>query len=155
MTALVLAAVAFILYLIFMNTGSGRYTVYVGGYGSSAVKFTFNPKTSDYGIVRDFKADNPSYLALSPSSDRLYGVSESGLLSGVWGYENSSLDKPLGLVKDGGFDPCHIICFKGHLFTANYGKGGISVYPLDTAGGIKAPVQILNFVSDGAAKAAS
>ncbi|MBP5517494.1 MAG: beta-propeller fold lactonase family protein [Bacteroidales bacterium] len=155
LTALVLAAVAFILYLIFMNTGSGRYTVYVGGYGSSAVKFTFNPKTSDYGIVRDFKADNPSYLALSPSSDRLYGVSESGLLSGVWGYENSSLDKPLGLVKDGGFDPCHIICFKGHLFTANYGKGGISVYPLDTAGGIKAPVQILNFVSDGAAKAAS
>ena len=153
---LALGALAFVLYLIFMRSDStGRYTVYVGGYGASAVKFTFNPKTSDYGIIRDFKVDNPSYLALSASSDRLYGVSESGSSSGVWGYENSSLDKPLGRVKDGGQDPCHIICFKGHLFASNYGKGGISVYPLDTAGNIKAPQQILNFVSARRSKAVS
>lgn len=146
---LAVSVLAIVSYLLFMNTGSSvRYTVYVGGYGNSAVKFTFNPKTSDYGIIRDFKADNPSYLALTPSADRIYGVSESGKSSGVWGYENTSLDQPLGRVKDGGLDPCHLTYFKGHLFTANYGKGGISVYSVDTAGNVKAPRQIVSF-SDG------
>jgi len=144
---LIIAAVVAIL-LLTKTESAGRYTVYIGGYGKAAVKCVFNAKTSDYGIVRDFKAENPSYLALTSSANRIYGVSENGSSSGVWGYVNSSADQSLGSFKDGGADACYITCYKGHLFTANYGKGGVSVFPLDTSGKIKSPVQIINFVSD-------
>lgn len=149
--ALILAGllVAGIVVLILQNMKSENvhYTVYVGGYGGSAVKFDFNPKTSDYGIVGDFKVENPSYLALSKAAGFIYGVSESGRNSGVWGYSDKGTVLSLGNVKDSGADACFISLFRGHLFTANYGKGGISVYPLDTAGNIKPPVQILSFTT--------
>ena len=149
--ALILAGllVAGIVVLILLNMKSENvhYTVYVGGYGGSAVKFDFNPKTSDYGIVGDFKVENPSYLALSKAAGFIYGVSESGRNSGVWGYSDKGTVLSLGNVKDSGADACFISLFRGHLFTANYGKGGISVYPLDTAGNIKPPVQILSFTT--------
>lgn len=139
---------AVVLLFLMKSEKAGRYAVYIGGYGKAAVRCVFNANTYDLSVVGDFKALNPSYLALSPSEGRIYGVNETGRSSGVWGYGNSTLEQSLGTMGDRGSDPCFITCFKGHLFTANYGKGGVSVFPLDTSGRIKAPVQIINFVSD-------
>ena len=127
----------------------GHYTLYIGGYGKAAVKCVFNAKSMDYNLSRDFKARNPSYLVTADSPKRVYGVRESGSSSGVWGYLDNSMDQSLGEVKDGGADACYLAYFNNHLLTAGYGKGSIGVYPLDTAGRIMQPSQIVKFPSLG------
>ena len=131
-----------------MNKGD-HYTLYIGGYGKAALKCLFNTSSMEYSISRDFKAKNPSYLIAVNSPKRVYGVSESGARSGVWGYMDNSLDQSLGEIKDGGADACYLTCFDKHILTAGYGKGSIGVYPLDTAGKIMPPSQIVNFPSVG------
>ena len=154
---LLCAAVAIAATVVFisrrnMNKG-GHYALYIGGYGKAAVKCVFNANSMEYSLSRDFKAKNPSYLLAVDSPKRVYGVSESGAKSGVWGYMNNSLDQSLGEVKDGGADACYLTYFNNHLFTAGYGKGSIGVYPLDTAGKILPPSQIVNFPStDGVSR---
>ena len=124
---------------------NGHYTLYIGGYGNAAVKCLFNSKSMEYSINRDFKAKNPSYLVTTASSRRLYGVSESGASSGVWGYVNSNLDQSLGFVRDNGADACFLTYYKNHLITAGYGTGSISIYPLDTAGVVCPASQTVRF----------
>jgi 6-phosphogluconolactonase (cycloisomerase 2 family) len=144
------AVVATVAVLISRRRGgdSGYYTLYIGGYGNAAVKCIFNSKSLECTINRDFKARNPSYLLTANSPKRVYGVSESGSFSGVWGYMNNSLDQSLGEVKDGGADACYLTFFNNHLITAGYGKGKIGVYPLDTAGRIMPACQVVSFPSD-------
>ncbi len=141
--ALFLAVIAF---LRFRTSMGSQYFLYIGGYGSSAVKCVFNAKNLESTVIGDYKAVNPSYLCLTPAAKKLYGVSESGATSGVWGYVCNS-GHPLGSRQDGGADPCYLTYYRGHVFTANYGKGGISVYPADTLGGIKKRSQVVSFVS--------
>lgn len=145
-----LACAAVILFISRRNMDKvGHYTLYIGGYGKAVVKCVFNASSMEYSISQDFKASNPSYLVTVNSPKRVYGVSESGSSSGVWGYLNNSLDQSLGVVKDGGADACYLAYFNNHLLTAGYGKGCIGVYPLDTAGRIMPASQIVNFPSDG------
>lgn len=145
------AVVAAVIVFISRRRGGegGLYTLYIGGYGNAAVKCVFNAKSLECSINRDFKARNPSYLLTVSSPKRVYGVSESGSSSGVWGYVNNSLDQSLGQVKDGGADACYLAFFNNHLFTAGYGRGCIGVYPLDTAGRILPACQVVNFPSEG------
>ncbi|MBP5391104.1 MAG: lactonase family protein [Bacteroidales bacterium] len=146
--AVAIAAVAILASRRNMNKGD-HYTLYIGGYGKAAVKCVFNAKSMENSISRDFKARHPSYLLTVDSPMRVYGVSESGARSGVWGYMDNSLDQSLGDVKDGGVDACYLAYFNNHLLTAGYGKGSIGVYPLDTAGNIMPASQIVNFPSAG------
>ena len=146
--ALAVAAIVFFVSRRNMNS-EDQYTLYIGGYGKAAVKCVFNAKSMEYIISQDFKARNPSYLLTANSPNRVYGVSESGSRSGVWGYMDSSLEESLGEVKDGGADACYLTFFDNHLLTAGYGRGCIGVYPLDTAGKILPASQIVNFPSVG------
>ena len=151
--ALLCAAVAAVAVVVFVTRRNmnkeGHYALYIGGYGKAAVKCVFNAKNMEYSISQDFKAKNPSWLLAVNSPKRVYGVSESGARSGVWGYMDNSLDQSLGEVKDGGADACYLTYFDNHILTAGYGKGSIGVYPLDTAGKIMQPSQIVNFPSAG------
>ena len=150
--AAVLLAGGIALYLSRHNMEKkGHYTLYIGGYGNAAVKCLFNSKSMEYSINRDFKAINPSYLVTVPSPRRIYGVSESGASSGVWGYVNNNLDQSLGFVKDNGADACFLTYFRNHLITAGYGKGSISIFPLDTAGTVCPASQTVKFPSSSGA----
>lgn len=143
-----IAAALLIFYLVMrvIKTRESQYHLYIGGYGNTAVKCLFNSDNLEYGVLEDFKAKNPSYLALTPKGNRLYGVSESGSTSGVWGYANNFTQASLGECADGGLDPCHLALYRGYIFTANYGKGSISVFPMDTSGRIKSASQVIQFV---------
>lgn len=143
-----IAAALLIFYLVMrvIKTRESQYHLYIGGYGNTAVKCLFNSDNLEYGVLEDFKAKNPSYLALTPKGNRLYGVSESGSTSGVWGYANNFTQASLGECADGGLDPCHLALYRGYIFTANYGKGSISVFPMDTSGRIKTASQVIQFV---------
>lgn len=142
------AAALLIFYLVMrvIKTRESQYHLYIGGYGNTAVKCLFNSDNLEYGVLEDFKAKNPSFLALTLKGNRLYGVSESGSTSGVWGYANNGTETSLGECADGGLDPCHLALYRGYIFTANYGKGSISVFPLDTSGRIKSASQVIQFV---------
>ena len=127
-----------------MNKES-QYALYIGGYGKAAVKCLFNGNNMEYSISSDFKARNPSYLVAVNTPKRVYGVSESGARSGVWGYMDNSLDQSLGFIRDNGADACFLTYYDNYLLTAGYGKGSIGVYPLDTAGNIMPATQLVNF----------
>ena len=144
--SVVAALLIFYLVMRVIKTRESQYHLYIGGYGNTAVKCLFNSDNLEYGVLEDFKAKNPSYLALTPKGNRLYGVSESGSTSGVWGYANNFTQASLGECADGGLDPCHLALYRGYIFTANYGKGSISVFPMDTSGRIKSASQVIQFV---------
>lgn len=144
--SVVAALLIFYLVMRVIKTRESQYHLYIGGYGNTAVKCLFNSDNLEYGVLEDFKAKNPSYLALTPKGNRLYGVSESGATSGVWGYANNFTQASLGECADGGLDPCHLALYRGYIFTANYGKGSISVFPMDTSGRIKSASQVIQFV---------
>jgi 6-phosphogluconolactonase (cycloisomerase 2 family) len=78
---------------------------------------------------------DPSYLALSPTRDTLYAVSETaeGAVAayGVAG----DVPEPAGPpVPVDGSGPTHLSVFDGHVLTANYGSGSVTAVPVRTDG---------------------
>lgn len=122
-----------------------NYTVYIGGYGPAITKGSFNSRTLEFTRLAEMKMDNPSYLSFVSSGKRLYAVSEVDDNSGVSGFDNQQL---INSRSDIGWGPCYITYHKGHLFTANYGDGSISVFPLDSAWRIKPSTQLIKFAPD-------
>ncbi len=120
-----------------------NYIVYIGGYGPAITKGSFNARTSDFTRLTELKVENPSYMAFADGEKRLYAVSEVDNNSGVAGFDDSRLMNSRG---DIGWGPCYITYYKGHLFTANYGDGSISVFPTDTSGKIRPSSQLIRFV---------
>ncbi|MFE3827389.1 lactonase family protein [Streptomyces sp. NPDC059092] len=89
---------------------------------------------------------DPSYLALSPDGTVLYAVSETdeGAVAafrtpdtGAVGHTPPRLLADLVPVRGSG--PTHLTVADGHLLTANYGSGSVSVLPV-AAGGRPGPV---------------
>ncbi|WP_326724886.1 lactonase family protein [Streptomyces sp. NBC_00243] len=80
---------------------------------------------------------DPSYLALSPTRDMLYAVSETA--DGAVAAYRVTGDKPEltgTLVTVGGSGPTHLSVFDGHVLTANYGSGSVTAVPVRTDGGL-------------------
>ncbi|MFE2110389.1 lactonase family protein [Kitasatospora sp. NPDC059463] len=91
-------------------------------------------------------APNPSYLALGQAERGpvLYAVSET-LPGAVAAYDlTGPLPRPLGApVAVRGDEPTHLALSRGHLLTANYGSGSVSVLPLAADGAPQAPSDVL------------
>ncbi|MET8285416.1 lactonase family protein [Streptomyces sp. NPDC005132] len=78
---------------------------------------------------------DPSYLALSPTRDMLYAVSETA--DGAVAAYRVGGDKPEPagpLVPVGGSGPTHLSVFAGHVLTANYGSGSVTAVPVRADG---------------------
>ncbi|MFI9151445.1 lactonase family protein [Streptomyces sp. NPDC053367] len=73
---------------------------------------------------------DPSYLALSPDGGTLYAVSETAD-GAVAAYRvEGDAPEPVGRPVPVGSGPTHLSVFAGHLLTADYGSGSVSVVPL-------------------------
>ncbi|CAL9370315.1 lactonase family protein [Streptomyces sp. enrichment culture] len=73
---------------------------------------------------------DPSYLALAPDGATLYAVSETAD-GAVAAYRvTGDAPEPLGKPVPVGSGPTHLSVHDGHLLTADYGSGGVSVVPL-------------------------
>lgn len=118
-------------------------TLYIGGYGSAITKGTFNTRTGEFTRIAELKMENPSYMTLVKDGRRIYAVSEVDDNSGISGFKDLH---QINSRSDIGWGPCYLAYHRGHLFTANYGDGSISVFPIDTSGGIKASSQLIKFV---------
>jgi 6-phosphogluconolactonase len=122
-------------------TNSGSYGVYVA---------KFDLTTGIMLIVDSLQADNPSYLALNSTGDRLYAVSENaGTNPGavVSFLKEGQQWKKLNAtpIPTGGDHPCYIsIDSKSrYAIVANYSSGSLSVLPIDKNGSIRPAVQLI------------
>ena len=146
-----IAALAIALAIIFINdckkVKSDVYTLYIGGYGNAAYKYTFNTKNGEFTKQQEYKAVNPSYLTISPDSKFLYATCENGAKSSIAAF-NTATGELLNEAKGSGEGPCYITLYKSHLFTANYDDGSVSLFKTDTSGKIVKALQQIKFVAN-------
>ncbi|MEV0097185.1 lactonase family protein [Streptomyces sp. NPDC050738] len=116
------------------STGTGR--AFIGSFttagGRGIITASVDPKT---GALTELGATdavaNPSFLALSQDGSVLCTVSETedGALAAF--DVNGTLPRPAGApVPVGGESPTHLALAGGHVLSANYGSGSVSVLPL-------------------------
>ena len=91
---------------------SDTYTLYIGGYGDAAFKYSFNTITHEFSKQGEFKIKNPSFLTLSGDSRYLYSVSENGKRSSVASFLTSN-GELLSEAKGSGNGPCYLSLYKG------------------------------------------
>ncbi|MET9736327.1 lactonase family protein [Streptomyces sp. NPDC006458] len=83
---------------------------------------------------------DPSYLALAPDGGTLYAVSETAD-GAVAAYRvTGEAPEPVGRPVPVGSGPTHLSVFGGHLLTADYGSGSVSVVPLRPDGTLEGPI---------------
>ncbi|MFR9787189.1 lactonase family protein [Streptomyces sp. MB22_4] len=95
---------------------------------------------------------DPSYLAVGhgEAGPVLYAVSET-VGGAVAAYDaTEAVPRPLGRpVPVGGDEPTHLTLVQGHLLTANYGSGSVSVLPLTAEGLPQPPSSVLHHEGSG------
>ncbi|MBO0805259.1 MAG: lactonase family protein [Nocardiopsaceae bacterium] len=130
----------------------GTYTErlpHVHGKADGIGAASFDPASGRLGEVRALAAArNPSYLAVTPSGDRLYAVCESDMFEGNRGGGLAAFERDtrtgeltrLNARSTVGDWPCHVALARGGRFvvTANYGTdgGSVTVYPVRADGGL-------------------
>ncbi|MDJ0342955.1 lactonase family protein [Streptomyces sp. H10-C2] len=122
-----------------------------GGRGLTAA--AVDPETGALTVLGDTGVDNPSFLALSADREVLYAVNEN---PGDGGAAAFSLARPAaprllgGTVPVRGGAPTHLCLHQGHLFTANYATGSVSVLAVAADGGALGEVRsVLEHEGDG------
>lgn len=74
---------------------------------------------------------DPSYLALSPTGDTLYAVSETSAGAvAAYHLKGDTPEQAGSPVPVGGAAPTHIALHDGHVLTANYGSGSVTAVPV-------------------------
>ncbi len=109
--------------------------------GEGVYRARWNGATGEMGVPELAVATpRPSYLALHPRLPVLYACNErEGEAAGVSAFgierQHGAL-RPLGRQPTQGDDPCFVSADRTGkvLFTANYGGGSLSVFPLNAAG---------------------
>jgi 6-phosphogluconolactonase len=127
-------------------------TAFVGTYteGESEGIYTCDVTVGDEPAVRKRAVtqvgDNPSFLALDPNQQSLYAVHEveTGAVTAFAIGEDDELT-PLNRVEIGPADPCHCRVHPSgdFLFVAHYTGGAVSVLPIDEAGGVGMPTDVV------------
>lgn len=124
----------------------GTYTktqsngLFVYKFNTATAELTFESKTE--GVV------NPSYLAISKDETKVYSVSEaSGKKSSLSAFNFDAKNGVLSLINSQATTspgPCHVTLSKdgNFAFSANYGGGSVSVFPINADGSL-APVSQL------------
>ncbi|MGW3247048.1 lactonase family protein [Streptomyces sp. NPDC001070] len=131
--------------------------VYIGSFTSAGGKgLTTAAVDPDSGALTVLRADSavedPSFLVLSEDRTLLYAVSEHAEAGGaaVFSLDDPARPEPMGAaVPVGGGAPTHLCLHRGHLLTANYASGTVSVLPVDERGALGEPRHILEHEGDG------
>jgi 6-phosphogluconolactonase len=139
-----------------VHLGAQPMSLYIGTYtekGSHGIYIAqFEAGKGTLRLMDSISADNPSYLALTKSGNRIYAVTENGGSkqgavssfqkdkgSGKWIKLN---DEP---VPSGGDHPCYISINSKERFVmvANYSGGSLAVMPVDQSGRLGGVVQLV------------
>ncbi|GHH72178.1 hypothetical protein GCM10018793_08770 [Streptomyces sulfonofaciens] len=129
--------------------GKGGSRAYVGSFtaagGRGVLTAAVEPDSGALTVLSATDAvPDPSYLALSPTGETLYAVSETN--NGALAAFHVTADglRPAGApVPVGGDGPTHLAGYAGHLLSANYGSGSVSAVPVRPDGGLGALASVL------------
>lgn len=94
---------------------------------------------------------DPSFLALAPGGTLLYAVSETeDGAAAAFDTTGDGAPLPTGEpVPVGGAAPTHLTLAVGHLVTANYGSGSVTVLPVGADGTLEAATGVLHHRGNG------
>ncbi|MBY8885595.1 lactonase family protein [Streptomyces sp. PTM05] len=123
------------------ESATGTLRAYIGSFtsagGRGVVAARVDPVTGALTATHATDAvPDPSYLTLSPDRATLYAVSEREPdgAAAAFTLRDPDAPEPVGTpVPVGGASPTHLCVADGHLLTANYGSGSVSVLPLPQA----------------------
>lgn len=107
------------------NSNDGVLNLVIGTYGHNLYELTFNPDGT-FGPMKAVPAENPSFV-IKDGEELYYAVSENDPNSGVYSFRNSSMT---AFQDNSDFCPCHLILLDGTIYTADYGRGSISAFPV-------------------------
>lgn len=96
---------------------------------------------------------SPSFVALAPSGERLYAVSEQSQGS-VATFAVSTTDgapvlEPRGRASSGGADPCHLVALDHEVWVSSYSSGTFGVLALDASGDLAEDAALSTFEHSG------
>ena len=134
------------------SNGTEKYLLvgtYTTGKSEGIYVYKFNTQTGEVKFVSAAKADNPSFISVSPNEKFVYAVNENGDDKGsIAAY---SFDKKTGTLTylnkqpSGGDHPCYVnVDSKGKWVVAgNYTGGSLALLPVNSDGSLSAPKQII------------
>lgn len=137
--------------------GSGRPArAFIGSFtsagGRGVTAAAVDPETGALTVLgsADAVAD-PSFLALAPGGTFLYAVSETEEgAAAAFDVSGAGAPFPAGEpVPVGGASPTHLALADGHLVTANYGSGSVTVLPVGADGAVEAATGVLHHRGNG------
>ncbi|MEU6551593.1 lactonase family protein [Streptomyces sp. NPDC046915] len=124
--------------------GTRRRRAFIGSFtaagGPGIVMAAVHPESGALSLLGSVGGvPDPSYLALAPGGDTLYAVSETaeGAVAAyrVHGERPELAGSPVPV---GGSGPTHLSVHDGHVLTANYGSGSVTVVPVRADGTLEA-----------------
>ncbi len=151
---LAVLSLAFLIPLLgFSQSKSIEYHLIIGTYtktqSNGLFVYKFNTKTGKLSFESKTEGVvNPSYLAVSADKTKVYSVSEAdGNKSGMSAFDFDAKTGVLSFINSQATTsqgPCHVTLSKDgkYAFSANYGGGSLSVFPIKTDGSL-APVSQL------------
>ncbi len=109
---------------------------------------SFEAKTGKSTIrVAARHIENPAFLTISPDSNYVYSISESGEASSISAFRFDRT-KPelqfLNRVSAGGAGPSYIDASEKHVVTANYSGGSLVVFGRKPDGSLTEPMQLIH-----------
>jgi 6-phosphogluconolactonase len=130
---------------------------YIGSFtsagGHGAITAAVDPDTGKLTeLGRTDAVVDPSFLAVAADGAVLYAVSERPEEGGAAALSLREPDAPAPLgatVPVGGGAPTHLCLAAGHLLTANYASGSVSVLPVGPDGTLGAPRHVLQHTGSG------
>ncbi len=114
----------------------GRRRAFIGSFtaagGPGIVTAAITPGSGALTLLGSVgTVSDPSWLALSPDGSMLYAVSETAEGAVAAFRTTANGPEPVGrAVPVDGSGPTHLSLFAGHVLTANYGSGSVSVVPV-------------------------
>lgn len=140
-------------------TDNLKFTAYIGTYTTGESKGIYkvtvdseNKKIENTELVAEL--GNPTYLTISSDNKYLYSVIKKDDMGGVAAY---SIDSSTGDLKfinyqlSKGSSPCYVSLDKENkfLFSANYHRGIVEVYPIGENGEVKPPSSVIQHEGSG------
>ena len=151
------------LFLLFLAISFSCFSqdpyLFIGTYTSGASKgiyvYRFNVSTGAGTEVSTMKADNPSYLSISPDGRHVYAASEGEKSGSALAYAFEPVTGKLSFLNSQsaqGTCTCYITEDKtSHwVFVANYCSGNLTGFPVNTDGSLAPATQIIQQFGKGA-----
>lgn len=106
------------------NPETGSIDLIIGTYGENIHLYSFDCNSLEFASKGTVKALNASYAIERDGS--IYAVSECGGDSGAYSFKEGVTTD----LRQTGADPCFLLLHDGHMMTADYSGGSVSVFPI-------------------------